>query len=292
MPLWMQLLTNGGHLSNPADGEGGDLGGTGGQAPAPAEGAEENAGTGSGAEGGEANPATAPPKAEGSLTDKEAALLKDVMKHKEAAKKAKEAEAALRESIGDLDLAEVRQVLADKKAAEVKALEDRGEYERVKQSMAEQHKAEVAKLQQEIADLKGAKGASEQRISDLTVGTQFSQSEFVTGELVLPPAKARALYGEHFEIEDGKVVGYDKPRGEANRTAIVDAYGQTVSFDEAMRKIIEADPEKDHLIKSKVKQGAGSISTPKGQNLNTPPKALTGQEKIQAGLNALLKQKA
>lgn len=290
MPLWMQLLTNGGHLSNPADGEGGDLGGTGGQAPAPAaDGGEQN--PGDGGEGGEQNPAATPPK-ESQLTDKEAALLKDVMKHKEAAKKAKEAEAALRESIGDLDLAEVRQVLADKKAAEVKALEDRGEYERVKQSMAEQHKAEVAKLQQEIADLKGAKGASEQRISDLTVGTQFSQSEFVTGELVLPPAKARALYGEHFEIEDGKVVGYDKPRGEANRTAIVDAYGQTVSFDEAMRKIIEADPEKDHLIKSKVKQGAGSISTPKGQNLNTPPKALTGQEKIQAGLSALLKQKA
>lgn len=288
MPLWMQLLIGGGILSNPADGEGGDLGGGADGGQNATSGGEENP-----ADGGEENPADkTPPKEGGSqLTDKEAALLKDVMKHKEAAKAAKAAEAALRESIGDLDLAEVRQILADKKAAETKALEERGEYERVKQSMAEQHKAEVAKLQQQIADLQGAKGESEKRINDLTVGTQFGQSEFVTGELVLPPAKARALYGDHFEIEDGKVVGYDKPRGEPNRTAIVDAYGQTVGFDEAMRKIIEADPEKDYLIKSKVKQGAGSNSTPKGQKIEAPQKALTGQEKIQAGLANLLSKK-
>lgn len=293
MPLWMQLLTNGGHiLSNPADGEGGDLGG-GSAATEGGAGTGTEGGAGGEGEGAEGGAGAAKEKETTSqLTDKEAALLKDVMKHKEAAKAAKAAEAALRESIGDLDLGEVRQILADKKAAETKALEDRGEYERVKQSMADQHKAEVEKLQQEIAELKSQKGASDQRISDLTVGNQFSQSEFVTGELVLPPTKARALYGEHFEIEDGKVVGYDKPRGAADRTAIVDAYGQTVGFDEAMRKIIEADPEKDHLIKSKIKQGAGSNSTPKGKKMEAPQKELTGQEKIQAGLASLLSKKS
>ena len=288
MPLWMQLLQNGGILQAPADGEGGDLGaGAGEQAPA-GESGEQAPGESSedpkdGEEGG---------KKESQLTDKEAALLKDVMKQKEAAKKAKADLEAFKAQVGDLDLGKARELLAAQKDAETKALEETGEYERVKQSMAEQHKVEVASLQAQIDALKGAKSADEQRINDLTVGTKFSQSQFISEELVLPPAKARTLYGEHFEIEDGKVVGYDKPRGAADRTVLVDAYGQSLGFDEAMRKIIDSDPEKDHLIKSKAKQGAGSNSAPKGQNVNVPPKQLTGQEKIQAGLANFLKKPA
>lgn len=287
MHLWMQLLQNANILMNPADGEGGDLGGGAGDQAPNTEGAEQPAQTP--AEGEQ--PAQAPSK-DKPLTDTEAALLKDVMKHKEAAKKARDAEQQLRESIGDLDLAEVRQILAEKKAAETKALEERGEYERVKQSMAEQHKLEVAQLQAKIEELKGSKSADEKRINDLTVGTQFTQSSFILEELVLPPTKARALYGEHFEVEDGKIVGYDKPRGAPDRTTLVDAYGQALSFEDAMRKIIEADPEKDHLIKSKAKPGAGSSSVTKTPGINVPAKQLTGQEKIQAGLASLLKNPA
>lgn len=282
MPLWMQLLQRGGILQNSADGEGNDLGGHSGEIQ----------------DGGDVPPANSEPpsdpqdsqKKESQLTDKEAALLKDVMKQKEAAKKAKADLEAFKAQVGDLDLAKARQLLADQKDAETKALEDKGEYERVKQSMAEQHRNEVVGLQAQIDMLKGAKSADEQRINDLTVGTRFSQSSFITEELVLPPTKARALYGEHFEIEGGKVVGYDKPRGTADRTVLVDAYGQALNFEDAMRKIIEADPEKDHLMKSKVKQGAGSNSAPKGQNINVPSKQLTGQEKIHAGLANLLKK--
>ena len=282
MPLWMQMLVNGGILQAPADGEGGDLGG--GAGAQEQEGGEQPP---AGEEGGEQPPEKTPSQ----LTDKEASLLKDVMKQKEAAKTAKAELAAIKAQVGDLDLEKARALIAAQKDAETKALEEKGEYERVKQSMAEQHKAEVLALQAKIDAMQGVKTADEQRINDLTVGAQFGQSEFVTGELVLPPAKARTLYGAHFELEDGKVVGYDKPRGEANRTAIVDSYGQTLPFDEAMRKIIEADPEKDHLIKSKIKQGAGSNSAPKGRGMNTPPPQLSGQEKIQAGLASLLAQK-
>ena len=287
MPLWMQLLQNAGILSNPTDGEGGDLGG-GAPASTPTDGDE----AGNTPKGDE------PPKVEDdiekkpSLTDKEASLLKDVMKQKEAAKKAKADLEAFKAQVGDLDLEKARELIAAQKDAETKALEDKGEYERVKQSMAEQHRAEVANLQAKIDLLQGAKNADEQRINDLTVGSRFGQSQFIADELVLPPAKARTLYGEYFEIEEGKVVGYDKPRGTADRTALVDSYGQALGFDDAMRKIIDADPEKDYLMKSKAKQGAGSNSTPKGSNGNLPPKQMTGQEKIHAGLANLLGKKA
>ena len=287
MPLWMQLLQNAGVVMNPADGEGNDLGG--GAAADPQEGGEAKAEPKAEETPKEGEEGT---KKESQLTDKEAALLKDVMKQKDAAKKAKAELDAFKAQVGDLDLAKARELLAAQKDAETKALEEKGEYERVKQSMAEQHKAEVEALKAQIDALRGAKSADEQRINDLTVGTKFSQSQYIADELVLPPAKARTLYGQHFEIEDGKVVGYDKPRGAADRTVLVDAYGQSLGFEDAMRKIIESDPEKDHLIKSKAKQGAGSNSAPKGQNLNVPAKQLTGQEKIQAGLAGLLKKTA
>ncbi len=66
------------------------------------------------------------------------------------------------------------------------------------------------------------------------------------------------------------MVGYDKPRGAQNRTALVDQYGNAIAFDHAMRKIVEADPEKDHLLRSKVKPGAGSSSSKQGASTSTP----------------------
>lgn len=286
MPFWMQQLLNGGLLQEEADGEGGDLGagaGDQGQGEQPGEGAGEQ----DKAKEGDGEQAAEKPKP----TDAEAKLLKELMKRKESEKAAKAELENLKASLNGLDLEEARQLLAAKKEAEEKALEAKGDYERVKQRMAEEHQKEVDALKAQIAELAGAKTASEQRIADLTVGTQFSQSQFIQEELVLPPTKARALYGQYFEIEDGQVVGYDQPRGATNRTALVNAYGQPLPFDEAMRKIIEADPEKDHLIRAKAKQGAGSNSTPKGAPLNTPPKQLSGQEKIHAGLSTLLNKK-
>lgn len=287
MPFWMQQLLNGGLLQEEADGEGGDLGagaGDQGQGEQPGEGAGEQ----NKAKEGDGEQAAEKPKP----TDAEAKLLKELMKRKESEKAAKAELENLKASLNGLDLEEARQLLAAKKEAEEKALEAKGDYERIKQRMAEEHQKEVDALKAQIAELTGAKTASEQRIADLTVGTQFSQSQFIQEELVLPPTKARALYGQYFEIEDGQVVGYDQPRGAANRTALVNAYGQPLPFDEAMRKIIEADPEKDHLIRAKAKQGAGSNSAPKGAPLNTPPKQLSGQEKIHAGLGALLNKKS
>lgn len=289
MPFWMQQLMNGGLLQHEADGEGGDLGAGAG--------AGEGEGQGEGEGKGNADPEKAkegegeqPEKAK--PTDAEAKLLKELMKRKESEKAAKAELDSLKATLSGLDLEEARQLLAAKKEAEEKALEAKGDYERIKQRMAEEHQKEVDALKSQLAELNGAKSASDQRIADLTVGTQFSQSHFIQEELVLPPTKARALYGQYFEIEDGQVVGYDQPRGATNRTALVNSYGQPLPFDDAMRKIIEADPEKDHLIRAKAKQGAGSNSAPKGGSLNVPAKQLSGQDKIHAGLSNLLAKKA
>lgn len=193
-------------------------------------------------------------------SDEEARLLKENMQKKEQLKKKDDEIAALKKQFEGIDPEAVRKILAEQKSAEEQALEKKGDYERLKARMAEEHSKEVTSLKAQLEALQGELGKTKGTINDLTVGTQFGQSKFIGEELTLTPAKARVIYGDFFEVEDGKIVGYDKPRGSAGRTALVDQYGSAVAFDAALRKIVEADPEKDHLLKSKVKAGAGSDS--------------------------------
>lgn len=268
---------------SPTDGDGNDLGGGGGGDDAAKKAAEEAAAAAKAAEEEAARKA-----AEGKTgpSDEEARLLKENMAKKEQLRKAQEEIAALKKSVEGLDLEEVRKLVADRKTAEEKALEAKGDYERLKQRMAEEHGKEVTSLKAQLEALQGEKSKLAGTINDLTVGTQFSQSQFISGELTLTPAKARVIYGDYFEVEDGKIVGYDKPRGSANRTALVDQYGSAIGFDAALRKIVEADPEKDHLLKSKVKSGAGSDSK---KASGEPAKEVSGDSmsKIAAGLKGL-----
>ncbi len=223
------------------------------------------------------------------VSDEEARLLKENMKKKDALDKANAELAKARETLKTfegIDAESVRKMLAEQKTAEEKALEAKGDWDRLKGRMAEEHGKEVKTLQEQIAALTGKLNATEGTIKDLSIGTQFSQSKFISEELTLTPAKTRVIYGDYFDVEDGKVVGYDKPRGTANRTAIVDQYGNAVDFEGALRKIIEADPEKDHLMKSKMKQGAGSDSRkPSGQQKQDMPN--DGISKIASGLKGL-----
>lgn len=266
---------------SPTDGEGNDLGGGGGDEAAKKAAEEEAA-----KKAAEEEAARKAADHKQGPSDAEARLIKENMAKKEQLRKAQEELAAIKKTVEGLDLEEVRKLLADRKTAEEKALEARGDYERLKQRMAEEHGKEVASLKAQLEALQGELGKTKGTINDLTVGSKFGQSQFIAAELTLTPAKARVIYGDYFDVEDGKVVGYDKPRGSANRTALVDQYGSPVDFEAALRKIIEADPEKDHLMKSKIKAGAGSDSK---KAIGEPSKEIQGDamSKIAAGLKGL-----
>lgn len=265
---------------SPADGEGNDLGGAGDAGAGDAAGKEGESKEGEkGGESGVKKP-----------SDEEARLLKENMKRKEELRKAAEEKATLEAKLKQfegIDPEAVRKLLAEQKTAEEKQLEAKGDYERLKQRMAEEHGKEAAALKAQIEALNAELGKTKGTINELSIGTQFGQSKFISEELTLTPAKARVIYADHFDLEDGKIVGYDKPRGAANRTALVDQYGNAVAFDDALRKIVEADPEKDHLLKSKMKPGAGSDSKkPSG----IPPKEtgpVSAVSRIASGLKGL-----
>ena len=218
-----------------------------------------------------------------SPTDAEAALLKENMQKKEALRKAQEELAAFKKQFEGIDPEAVRKILSEQKDAETKALEAKGDYERLKQRMAEEHGKEVTSLKEQIAALQGEIGKAVGTINELSIGGHFGQSSFIANELTMPASKARALYADHFDLVEGKVVGYDKPRGASGRTALVDQYGNAVSFDDAMRKIVDADPEKDYLLRSKTKGGASSDSRKSsGQANKEVPEG--GIDRIAAGL--------
>jgi hypothetical protein len=270
----------------PNDGNGNDLGGGEGGGEKPNKGAEG----GEGGQGGQGDPAK--PK----MSDAEALLLKDLMKHKETAKNAQTEVQNLKDQLkkfDGIDSDAVRALLADKAKAEEQALEAKGEWDRLKERMGEAHKTELATVQDQLKALQGQLAQSNSMIDELTVGSQFGQSKFIAEELTLTPAKTRVVFGQHFELVDGVVTAFDKPKGSANRTPLVDSSGNALDFDSALRKIVEADTDKDHLLKSKARSGSGSDNkpaTPAAKAVKDAASKVTeasGVSKISSGLAGL-----
>ena len=223
-------------------------------------------------------------------SDTEAKLLKEVMEKKAELKKLSDqitaANAALKNFEG-IDPVKVRELLDNQRKLEEDKLKASGDFDRLKAMMVESHQTETKTLKQQIEDLSGKLTGSQKLIQDLTVGSAFNGSPFIQENLVLTPQKARVVYGGHFEVEESEVVAYDKPRGAANRTKLVDARGNAVPFEDAIKRLVESDPDRERLTKSKLQPGAGSGSTPGksagSANANAEP---VGRARISAALSA------
>ncbi|CAO3459755.1 hypothetical protein [Azospirillum argentinense] len=211
-------------------------------------------------------------------TDEEARLLKESMDRK---KKIAELEEKLKAFEG-LDPEGARAALKAQKDAEIAAAEKAGDFERVRRMMAEEHDKEKGALTGQIGERDGTIAELRQEIDRLTLGAAFNDSEFIADELVLTPKKTRQVYGDHFAIEDGRLVAYDKPAGSRNRTLLVDASGEPLGFETAIRRIVEGDPEKDKVLKSKLGQGAKSGTS--GDKAPPPATAVVGKARIAAAL--------
>jgi hypothetical protein len=227
-------------------------------------------------------------------TDAEAKLLKEVMKKKaDLDKKDQEladAKAKLAEFDG-IDLAAVRAMLADKKTAEENQLVAKGEFDVLKKRMADEHAKDLSKKDAAITEKDAKIAALTKTIGEMGLGSKFASSQFIAEEMNMTPSKARVIFGANFETkEDGTIVGYDKPVGAAGRAPLVNAAGEPLDFDAVMKTLVEADPDKDFLLKAKVKTGAGSNTTGSARRaVNSIGRESVAQgplEKIAAGLKA------
>ena len=230
-------------------------------------------------------------------TDEEAKLLKEVMAKKETIKKQEAELAEIKNQLeainqlGGLEalkkLAEEQAKLdAERKAAEQKKLEEKGEWEKLKAQMAEEHEKATAGFKQQIKDLEAKVSAETNKIAELTVGSAFSASDYLKSKTILPPNKARALFGAYFDIaENGAVVGYDKPRGSEGRTQLVDQSGNPLAFEAAIEKIITSDPDGEAFIRAPGGNGAGSSTSGGGSKQpKNEEKPISSLDIIRAGL--------
>lgn len=268
--------------------DGGDAGANNADAAAQGSGDATNADGDAGKEGKAGKP-----------SDAEAALLKEVMEKKTALNKAKEEAKQLQTAKAELetklkqfdgiDLEEIQNLVKERKEREVAELEKKGEWDRLKAQMLEAHNKELDRVRSEsetkIKELQEITGKSTKQIHELTIGRSFSESTFIREDLTLTPNKARVIYGSHFELQDGKIVAFDKPAGDANRTMLIDGDGEPLGFDKAIAKLVEVDPDRDNLLRSKMRAGSGSDNDTGVKNKGKQPE-LRGKDRILAAMQA------
>lgn len=218
------------------------------------------------------------------VDDEKAQLIKDVMKWKGEAKETKNELAEIRKLLGDLDPAKARELADQAKERERTELEKKGQYEQVLQQVRDEHKKTVDGLKEQLGQKDQALNDALKQVENLTVGTNFRSSEFISKQSTLPPTIAQKEFGAYFEYEDGQLVPYTKPRGEKDRAPMVDGDGKPKSFDAAIQTLFEQHPDAKSLIRTTVKAGAGSKSQQDLANKGKKAPEVRGLGKIELGL--------
>lgn len=225
-------------------------------------------------------------------SESEAKLLKEVMQRKTKNKELEDELKAVKSKLSSfdgIDLEEVKTLLNDKQNAEIKKLEEKGQWDTLKEQMKQENAKLLAEQATKAAELKAIIEKQQEAIDRLTLGNSFNTSNFILNELNLSPEKAKIIYGQNFELDGDKVVAYDKPKSDSTRVPLVNADGDFLNFEDAIKKIIDADPDKNILMRNKTKQGAGSSTLPASAKIEQQKVKLTGIAKIQSALNSAQK---
>lgn len=222
------------------------------------------------------------------LAAEKAELLREVMDKKSkltaTSKELDDTRKAL-EAYGGIDPEKVKALIKAEADAVKAQAEAAGDFERVKQMMADEHAKERAALEAKLEEEREARKKDRSLIDELTIGNAFGNSTFIKENMVLSSEKTRQLYGSHFDMKDGRLVAYDKPASAANRTMLVNSAGEPLAFEESIERIFNADPDKKTMTKSKVKQGSSS-NTSQSQTPDNKggDDGLYGRSRIAAGL--------
>lgn len=139
----------------------------------------------------------------------------------------------------------------------VKSLDD-GKIMSAEKAAAETKKAVEAATKAYVEKLGAAEKEKEsyrEKLHETTIGRSFAESQFIKEKMTLLPRFVRESFGRHFALEDGKIVATD-----ANGDVIYSRSrpGEIASFDEALEHLVEACPERDHILKGRGQTGSGA----------------------------------
>jgi hypothetical protein len=139
------------------------------------------------------------------------------------------------------------ELIAAGKVEEIKAAAARAAEERVA-AQSKTHAEELSKLRGEHEKLTAEYHGEKVRAA-------FVGSKFVSEKTILPGPAAQKVFGEHFKVEEGKLIAYDSA---GNKIFSRARPGDVADFDEAIETLVEAYPYKDNLLKGNNNGGGGS----------------------------------
>lgn len=164
--------------------------------------------------------------------------------HREAKEKA---EAALK-AFGDLDPAKAREALDKLGSIDAKKLIDAGEVDKVKAEISKVYDAKLSEKDGVIAGLN-------KDLDDALIGGAFGRSAFVKDKVAIPVEFVQTYFGQRFSRENGKVVAKD---ANGNPIWSTSRPGEPADFDEALSALVNAHPQRDHILKGTGAVGSGA----------------------------------
>lgn len=97
-----------------------------------------------------------------------------------------------------------------------------------------------------------------QKLEEKIIDLHFRNSQFLKENVNFGPEIARKVFGEHFKVEDGEVIGIDPKTG---ATILNTSFGHA-DFDYALKRVIEADPARAATFLKKKREPEQSASFP------------------------------
>lgn len=162
--------------------------------------------------------------------------------HRREAKEAKDKLA----KFGDLDPDAAREAIEKTKDLDLSKLIDKGEIDKVRQSIISQYEPKLTEAEQRLADLARDR-------DNLLRSNAFNSSKFLNERLAVPRDFVTAAYQDRFKIEDGQLVPV-----RANGDVIYNSRGEIASVDEAFELFISERQDKDQLLRAPTATGSGS----------------------------------
>lgn len=157
---------------------------------------------------------------------------------------------------------------ADKARQALKTVENIKDGELISAGKAEEIKVAAAKAAEERVaaankaaqeQLEAIKADNEKLFKQLhaeKIGGSFARSKYIAEKTLLPGPAAEKIFGDHFKIEDNKIIAYG-PDG--NKVYSRAKPGSDAEFEEAIEMLIDTYPFRDSILKG---SGGGTGARP------------------------------
>jgi hypothetical protein len=130
--------------------------------------------------------------------------------------------------------------------------------------------ATLAQITAEASGVRERLSAKIEELASEKITGAFARSPFVRDKLALPGDIAQSKFGSSFKVENGAVVAHDDSGAVILSTS---RPGEPADFEEAIAALVNAYPDKDHILKGSGASGTGARTSAGGGRATTMTRA-------------------